>query len=417
MQEQALTENSVERVASVSSNLPRVCRIVWDYPVGGKPTYGLQPNFYYLSREQARRGYEMHVIARRHGSQPAFEVFDGVTVHRVGDPFSPNAIRVLRSLTRGDTSSVIHTHATSGLFMAALRRYFRAPLISHVHGTSRSAFMPATLKFGDLKLGYSPWTVTTSYLRERTLWSSADRVAAVSGAVEGDLVSYYGLARERIRVVYNGVDANLFRPIPEAEFPGLPELRGKRVVLYVGHFGLRKGLIHLIRAMSTVSKEVPDSALVCVGGVPDWLGKGQYWKYLRQLIANGGLEGKVFLVDKVSNKTLPVFYSACSVFVLPSYYEAFAKVVLEAMACGKPVVVSREGGPSEAIQSKSSSAGLLVDYGSETQLAEALITLLKDDRMAREMGNNGRRRIAADFTWEKVAQRIDLMYQEVLNGR
>jgi glycosyltransferase involved in cell wall biosynthesis len=277
--------------------------------------------------------------------------------------------------------------------------------------------MPAVLRMGDMKLGYSPWTATTSYLRERALWASADRVAAVSGAVQNDLVSHYGIARETIRVVYNGVDVSLFRPVPGAELPNMPELRGKKVVLYVGHFGLRKGLINLIRAMGLVSKEVPDSALVCVGGVPEWLRKGQYWKYLRQLIATNELEEKVFLVDKVSNKTLPVFYSACSVFVLPSYYEAFAKVVLEAMACGKPVVVTRDGGPSEAIQDGSSPAGLLVDFGSERQLAEALITILQDERMGREMGNNGMRRVNADFTWEKVASRIDSMYQEVLKDR
>jgi glycosyltransferase involved in cell wall biosynthesis len=273
--------------------------------------------------------------------------------------------------------------------------------------------MPISLRFGDVKLDYSPWTVTTSYLRERTLWSSADAVAAVSGAVKGDLVSHYGIAPEKIGVVYNGVDANLFRPIPDAEFPNLPELRGKKVVLYVGHFGLRKGLIHLVRAMRRVVEEVPETALVCIGGVPDWLRRDVYWEYLRQLISTNGLEGKVFLLDKAPNKTLPVFYSACSVFVLPSYYEAFAKVVIEAMACAKPVVVTREGGPSEAVQNGSSSAGLLVDFGSEEQLAEALITILQDERMAREMGTNGRKQVTANFTWEKVAQRINSVYQKV----
>jgi glycosyltransferase involved in cell wall biosynthesis len=277
--------------------------------------------------------------------------------------------------------------------------------------------MPIKLKFGDVKLDYSPWTVATSYLREKTLWASADRVAAVSSAVEGDLVSYYGLPREKIKVVYNGVDASLFRPIPDAEIPNMPDLRGKKVVLYVGHFGLRKGLIHLIRAMGRVSREVPESVLVCVGGVPGWLGKGQYWRYLEQLIKTNGLEGRVFLVDKVPNATLPVFYSACSVFVLPSYYEAFAKVVLEAMACAIPVVVTREGGPSEAIQNGGSLAGLLVRFGSETELADALITILQDERMGREMGSNGRKRIIADFTWEKVVRRLDAMYSEVLTGR
>jgi len=275
--------------------------------------------------------------------------------------------------------------------------------------------MPAVLRFGEIRLGYSSWGIATSYIRERTLWTAADRVAAVCGSVARDLVSHYGVRPERIRVTYNGVDANLFRPIPDAKVPNLPEAEGKKVVLYVGHFGLRKGLIYLIKAMARVAKEVPDSALVCVGGVPDWLGKGQYWPYLKQIIESNNLEGKVFLLGKVSNSALPLFYSASTVSVLPSYYEAFPKVVIEAMACGRPVVATKDGGPAEAIEDGGARAGLLVSFGSEGELADALTTILQDERLGERMGEVGRKRVVADFTWERVAQRIDSMYGELFN--
>jgi glycosyltransferase involved in cell wall biosynthesis len=216
-------------------------------------------------------------------------------------------------------------------------------------------------------------------------------------------------------VTYNGVDANLFRPIQDAKVPNLPEVEGKKIVLYVGHFGLRKGLIYLIKAMARVVKEVPESALVCVGGVPDWLGKGQYWPYLKQVIESNNLEGKVFLIGKVPNSTLPLFYSASAVSVLPSYYEAFPKVVIEAMACGKPVVATKDGGPAEAIVDGVSRAGSLVRFGSEGDLADALTAILHDERLAERMGQAGRKRVVTDFTWERVAQRIDSMYRELFN--
>ncbi|MGH9920191.1 MAG: glycosyltransferase, partial [Nitrososphaerales archaeon] len=76
----------------------RICRIVPDYPVAGNANYGLQPVFYYLSREQVRRGHEVHVIARRNKAQPAYEVYDGVVVHRVDGSFTLNALRLLRGL-------------------------------------------------------------------------------------------------------------------------------------------------------------------------------------------------------------------------------------------------------------------------------------------------------------------------------
>jgi len=273
--------------------------------------------------------------------------------------------------------------------------------------------MPVVLRFGEVKLGYSRLNTTTSYLREKVLWSSADRVAAVSGAVGKDLVKHYGIPSEKVRVTYNGIDPELFKPVQGAAIPHHPELEGKKVVLYVGHFGLRKGLIHLIGAMGQVAREAPGSVLVCVGGVPDWLGGGKYWEYLRLLIDRNNLQGKVFLLDKVPNSELPLYYSACSVFVLPSYYEAFAKVVLEAMACARPVVISKEGGPREAIQGDSP-AGLLVSYGSRKELADSIITILQNEALAEEMGLNGRKRVLTDFTWEKVSQRMDSMYAEVL---
>jgi glycosyltransferase involved in cell wall biosynthesis len=416
MEEQSRRHDSVDQEEQRAPKLPRICRIVYDYPVDGKPTYGLQPVFYYLSKEQARRGYEMHVIARRQWSQPPHESCDGVIIHRVSDPFTVNAIRTLRNLTSDRKETIVHTHGTAGLFMAAVKRYFRVSLVSHVHGSSRSHAIPVVLKVGDTTLGYSAWGVANSYLRERTLWTAADRVAAVSNAVRDDLVSHYGISPDKTRVVYNGVDPNLFRPIPNAEIPNMPELRGKKVVLYVGHFGFRKGLIHLIKAMGRVTEEVPESVLVCIGGVPGWLGKSEYWRYTKDLIRISGLERKIFLLDKIPNPDLPLFYSACAVFVLPSYYESFAKVLVEAMACGKPVVATSSGGPVEVVDGQGLTAGLLVEFGAERQLANALISILQDDRKAREMGANGRKRVLADFTWKRVGDRVDQVYHEVMNG-
>jgi glycosyltransferase involved in cell wall biosynthesis len=86
------------------------------------------------------------------------------------------------------------------------------------------------------------------------------------------------------------------------------------------------------------------------------------------------------------------------------------------MSCARPVVVTKEGGPSEAVQNNGLPAGLLVPFGSETELAEALITILQDEQLAKRMGANGSKRISLDFTWERVVERIDSVYQEMLDG-
>jgi 1,4-alpha-glucan branching enzyme len=390
----------------------RVCRLVWDYPVKGISSYGLQPLFVNLSEEQVRQGHEVHVIALGDPKEPREEISNGVNVHRVPKPFNVTAMRRLWNVVGVERDWVVHTHATCGVFLAPLKPLRTFPLVCHAHVGSelswsrRRSEEVARARHGFLRHAYFR-------VREKAYWSSADAVLSVSDDLKSEITRSYGLNPSKVRVVYNGVDAKLFSPIPDAQIPEMPQLNGKKVVLYVGHFGTRKGVAHLVKAMVRVRKEVPEAVLVCVGGAPAWLGEGDFWGSLERLIATNGLEGSVFLLDKVPNKSLPAFYSACSVFALPSYHEAFAKVVIEAMACAKPVVVTKEGIPNDVVQNGGSPAGLLVDFGKEEQLADALVAILQDEGKAREMGNNGRRRVLADFTWERVVQRIDSVYQEV----
>jgi glycosyltransferase involved in cell wall biosynthesis len=269
--------------------------------------------------------------------------------------------------------------------------------------------MPQTLRFGDAVLGYSAAENWYHYFREMALWSRADRILAVSRSVRSDLQKSYGIDPSKVEVVYNGVDTSIFRPLSDFETPAaLSEVREKQIILYVGHFGLRKGVAFLIRAMKMIKAEIPDAILVCVGGVPKWLGHPEYWAYLQRTIEQNGLKNSVLLLDKVPNQELPKYYSLASVFVLPSYYEAFAKVLIEAMACAKPVVVTRGGGSMETIIDGES--GLLIDYGSPEQIADAVIRILKDDRWRRSLGENARETIQKSFTWRAVAERVSRAY-------
>lgn len=391
----------------------RVIRLAWDYPVDENPTFGLQPVYYYLSKEQARLGYDVHVITKGKGGEGVEVGGDGVTVHRVPDPFSLNAYRAVKSLKINRGRAIIHSHATCGVFLAATKRVIGLPLVSQVHGCSHSAHMPITLRFGDSVLGNPARENLYRYIRERSLWSTADRILAVSESVKTDLGTSYGIPRNRVDVVFNGVDTSIFKPHPG--LPSPPQLRqfqGKRIVLYVGHFGLRKGIVFLIQAMKSIVKEVPDAVLVCVGGVPKWLGTQDYWHFLERCIAENGLEGKVLLLDKVPNAELPAFYSAAEVFVLPSYYEAFAKVLVEAMACGKPVVVTKGGGPAETI--KDGENGLVVDFGSAEQIKEAVVKILEESNLKRKLAKNAVDTVEKNLTWRAVAARISQAYRRVL---
>ena len=392
--------------------ITKVCRFVAEYPTAGKSSYGLQPVFVNLSEEQARMGYEVHVIARRSPGQPSRESVNGVEVHRVSSPYNVTALDLSTRLTRGEKDWVLHPHATSGIFLNVTHRVMPTPLVCHSHGTSRSHDAPVSMGGDEVQINRSGRGVAFHMLRERILWSSADRLLVVSRAVKDDVTQYYGLDPGRIRVVYNGVDSQIFSPGNGAPLPAQIEgLAGKRIILFVGHFGLRKGIFFVIRAMKQVRAEFPDAHLVCIGGTPAWLGQKDYKQMLQAEAQRNGVEGCVTLLEAVKNVELVEFYRHSEVFVLPTYYEAFPKVVVEAMACGKPVVATRTGGIPELVSE--GQTGFLVPFGSPDAIAERLTHLLGDDSLRAAMGGRGREAVESQFTWHAVAERVRNVYNEL----
>ena len=384
---------------------------MWDYPVRGEASYGLQPVFVNLSEEQVKQGYEVHVIARKEDGKPEEEVCGEVQIHRVSVPFNLTAMRMVRRIVGDDRDWVVHTHATCGLFMIPLRQIQRLNLVCHSHGTSRSHHLPMRLKSGNLVVDYSRIGITYDMIREKYLWRSADKVLAVSQTLMRDMRDSYGISQDRLSVVYNGADTGLFRPGAQEIPAPLKELSNKKIVLYVGHFGLRKGIFFLIRAMRVLRSRVPDCHLVCIGGVPSWLGGDDYWGLLRQEIELNGVKESVTLMDKVKNSDLPAYYRAAKVFALPSYYETISKVTLEAMASGLPVVATNTGGIPEVVDD--GKTGILVPYGSVSGLATALETILSDEELSRKMGGSGRTKVENQFTWGAVAERVKAAYGEL----
>jgi len=392
--------------------ITKVCRLVAEYPTRGESTYGLQPVFVNLSEEQVRMGYEVHVIARRSPTQPSFETINGVDVHRVLDPFNLTALNQSLRLTHGERGWVLHPHATAGIILSMTRSCLPTPLVCHSHGTTRSHSVPLTIDRGRVRVDVSAGEPASHTLREKFFWSNADRLLVVSKAVMNDVERSYGISPERIRVVYNGVDTKTFCPSDGGPLPPqIAGLEGKRFVLYVGHFGLRKGIFYVIRAMKSVKEEFPDAHLVCVGGAPKWLGRTDYKQLLKEEMLRNGVEDCVTLLDAVRQAELIEFYRHSDVFVLPTYYEAFSKVVAEAMACSKPIVASRTGAIPELVDD--GETGFLVPFGAPDAIAEKLCLLLGDKKLRVSMGVRGRERMERSFTWRAVAERTKSAYDEL----
>jgi glycosyltransferase involved in cell wall biosynthesis len=206
-------------------------------------------------------------------------------------------------------------------------------------------------------------------------------------------------------VIPNGVDAQFFRPGPAAprvasKLPGTPGFR----VLYVGRLVEHKGLEQIVDAMAFLR---PPAQLIIAGA-------GPLQGALEARAAASPARDRIRFLGRVPFEDLPEVYRACDVFVLPSVsrLEAFGIVALEAMASGLPVVASDIPGVREVVSE--GAEGYLANPLDPRSFAQRIDAVLQDPLAAADMGRNGRARVLRDFTWERVAERVEQVYSEVL---
>jgi glycosyltransferase involved in cell wall biosynthesis len=177
---------------------------------------------------------------------------------------------------------------------------------------------------------------------------------------------------------------------------------GEKLVLFVGMLIFLKGIHILIQAMELVIRQIPDAKLLIIG-------RGAYQRQLEELVSELGLEEKAEFVGHVSQTTLRQYMRSCRVLVLPSLSEGLGRVLIEAMACGKPVIGTNVGGIPSLIQDGVN--GFLVPPNDPRALAEKLVYLLSNEDEAVRMGGKGKEFVAQTFSTEKYVRG----YAEVLD--
>lgn len=221
----------------------------------------------------------------------------------------------------------------------------------------------------------------------------ADRVLADSEATRADLIELLGTPPEKVEVLYSGVDAR-FHPRPEAgERERLRARYGldRPYVLAVGTLQPRKNYVRLIRAFARLPEK--DIVLVIAGG--------RGWLYEEVLAEATRFPDRVRILGFVEEEDLPALYREARLFVMPSFYEGFGLPVLEAMACGVPVVCSN----ASSLPEVAGDAALLVDPTDEEGLTAAMRRALEDEALRAQMRAQGLTRAAA-FPWERAARQL-----------
>lgn len=244
---------------------------------------------------------------------------------------------------------------------------------------------------------------------EKKIVQTVDCLVATAPEERASLIRDYGAHSERIALIPCGVDPELFHPGDRRASKAALGLAGKRVALYVGRHEANKGLGTLLAALEMLGKDNPrfarDVRVLIVGG--DMRDK----KHLEEELLARGLAGWVAAVGAKPQEELALYYRAAEVCVMPSYYETFGLVAVEAMACGTPVIASRVGGLKFTVVD--GVTGYLVPPRDPGALAAKLAQVLGDLSLALRMGQAAARRVQHLFTWPRVVERFSLLYDEV----
>jgi D-inositol-3-phosphate glycosyltransferase len=237
---------------------------------------------------------------------------------------------------------------------------------------------------------------------EARIVAGADRIVAANVVERAELLRDYAAPASRVATIPCGVDTDLFVPGDRAEARGRLGLDDQPVLLWVGRLAPIKGLDTLLDAVARLRTTHVGVRLLIVGGDADEPSNG-HEASLRQRIDRLGLNDAVRFIGPQPQSVLPLYYVASDVTVLPSYYESFGMVALEAMACGSPVIASRVGGLVTTI--RDGVTGFLVPDSDVAALAERIGNLLGDADLRWRIGREGVR-WAAQHRWPCVAEAV-----------
>ena len=386
----------------------RVLLISWEYPpvIEG----GLGRHVRKLSESLAREGVEVHVLTRRGGRLPAEEVRHGVVVHRVREPpFPKDAGAFVRWVDHMNADmrelalelcerfdfGVVHSHDWLVASVAeSVARGIGRPWLVTVHAT----------EYGRHQGWVQNHPQSHIHAVERRMVKRADRVVTCSQYMRGHVASVFGLSARRITVIQNGIDPRDLEPVSH----DLPALRrrfageNERLVLMVGRLVYEKGFHLALDALAPVVRRLGDVRFVVAG---TGTAEAELQRQSRRL----GLSRHGAFLGWTGDDMLHSLYRVAEVCIVPSIYEPFGLVALEAMACGCPCVVADTGGLREVVPANGT-AGLRFRSRDSDALERVLERVLTDEEARGQLVAEGREHVLR-FGWPDVARRTLAVYE------
>jgi D-inositol-3-phosphate glycosyltransferase len=395
--------------------------------LGGKDTGGMNVYVRDLTSQLGRMGIHVDVFTRSQDEHVPHVLHDlgfgNRVVHIPAGPevprpkaelvqYLPQFVEGIQKFSdeKGLRYDLIHSHYwLSGLAGFTLKKKWQVPQVHMFH----------TLGVMKNLVARTPEEIEGEYRiqGERQVIQAVDRIVAATPAEEFQLQTLYQADQNKITIIPPGVDTGRFYPISVDEARAVIGLPNQGcIILFVGRIEPLKGVDTLIRAMAIMRQngiltECPQG-LVIIGGDPDKSPEEMTVEMarLKGLCRDLEMEDMILFLGKRDQSLLPYYYSAAEVLVMPSHYESFGMVALEAMACGTPVVASQVGGLQFLVQD--GVTGYVVPNNDPQALADRLIQLIRNPELRQKMSQQAAE-YAQGYAWEKITTRIVGLYREM----
>ena len=391
----------------------RILILSWEYPplIEG----GLARHVRKLSENLVMQGVDVHVLTRGREESPAEETMESVHLHRVLEPLRPaeltefitwvehmNTDMLAAGVELGDRFQFDVVHGHDWLVAVAgdhLAKRFDAPFVVTVHAT----------EYGRHQGWVDKHPQSHIHGIERWMTNRAEQVIACSAYMRDHISDIYAIEEERIAVIPNGIDPADLQPLDDEP---MRELRARfaapheKLVLLVGRLVYEKGFQIALEAMPRVIDELGDVRFLVAGA-------GTHEEELRVQAAALGLDGHGTFLGWIGDDVLHTLYRIADLTVVPSIYEPFGLVALEAMASGCPCLVADTGGLREVVPHDE--VGLRFRARDPGSLAETAIRVLDDDELGRRIVAEAYEHVRT-FDWADVAERTAAVYGQLAAG-
>lgn len=399
--------------------------------LGGKKTGGMNVYVRELSRELGRRGVKVDCFTRSENPEVPHIANTDLgpnvrVIHVVSGPEAPASkpliwqhlpcfVDGVRNFASWENVryDVIHSHYWLSGWVAWMLRsaWPDAPVVQMFHTLGHLKNLVARSEAEKEPM--------QRVMVETEIVQFADWLVAATPREREQLMTFYGADPANITVIPPGVDLELFRPIPRTEAKahlGMPA--DHQMILFVGRIEPLKGIDTLLLAMARVVERDPSlrgEFCVCIiGGETEPENMSDEMRRLDGLREELGISDIVTFMGSRDQTELPYHYSAAEMILVPSYYESFGMVALEAMACGTPVVASDVGGLSFLV--RDGETGFLVSEKDVDAWADKMLLLLRRPELREALGSRGVE-IAQEYAWSRIADQILALYGDVLSLR